>query len=259
MITNYKNFALDLSRKAGEIMKKNFSLNMIKELKADKTFVTETDLAINSMVLEAVHEAFPEHGTITEEYPSESADKEFVWVCDPVDGTIPFSHGVPTSVFSLALVQNGKSILGVVNDPFLDRTYFAQKGDGALMNGKTIKVNQNPDINRSVVGLCGWVGAYDMPAVWAEILKHGGIGINVMSAVYMGVMVANGEFSAAIFPGATPWDSAAVKIIVDEAGGKVTDLAGNEAEYNKDSFGHLASNGLLHNELIEIVSKIIKK
>src|SRR4051812_11328552 len=190
---DYKKFALDLAEKAGAIMKKNFDLKMTKQLKADKTFVTETDLAINTMVSEAVKNNFPEHGIITEEAASENSDKEFVWVCDPVDGTIPFSHGVPTSVFSLALVQNGKSIVGVVNDPFSNRLYYAEKGKGTFMNGKKISVSENASLTRSLVAMSWWAGGkYDLSQILTEILNRDGIVINVMSAVYHGAMVANG-------------------------------------------------------------------
>ena len=87
---NYKNFALDLAHQAGAIIKANFTLGMKKEWKADNTPLTQTDLTINQMVLDAVHKTFPGQGILAEEGNDYTPDQEYIWVCDPVDGTIPF-------------------------------------------------------------------------------------------------------------------------------------------------------------------------
>ncbi|MBI2888883.1 MAG: inositol monophosphatase [Candidatus Liptonbacteria bacterium] len=251
---DYKNFALELASEAGKIIKANFSLGMKKEWKADNTPLTETDLKINQLVIDAVKREFPGHSIIAEEGSDFSDKSEYVWVCDPVDGTIPFSHGIPTCVFSLALVRKGESILGVIYDPFLDRMFFAEKGEGATLNGVKISVSRATSLQNALVGLVWWKSdKTNLSKVDKIISDRGATLIDVKSIVYMDMLVANGEFVATLFPGTKPYDTAAGKIIIEEAGGKVTDLFGNEQRYDRDIKGHITSNGILHEELVNIV------
>lgn len=253
-------FAIDLAKEAGKIIKDNFVLGMEKEWKEDDTPVTATDYKINQLVIDEVKKYFPSYSVLAEEGSDLNGDGEFVWVCDPIDGTIPFSHGVPTCVFSLALVQNGKSILGVVYDPFLDRMYFAEKGKGAFLNGKKIFVSKANSIKNAVIGVSNWKGAKFNFSPLAEELKIKDVLVmNLLSIVYMSIMVASGEFIATVFPDDKAHDGAAVKIIVEEAGGKVTDIFGEEQRYDRDTNGYLASNGIVHDELLKIIRDCVNK
>lgn len=252
---DHKEFAIDLAKKAGAVIRANFSLGMKKEWKEDKTPLTVTDTAVNKMVMEAVKESFPDYGLISEE-ESDYSGQEYAWVCDPVDGTIPFSHGIPISTFMLALVKNGKSILGVVYDPFGDDLYFAEKGKGAFVNGERLAVSKSNTLQNNVVGLLTWKSAeFDLIKIIRALIEKDCIDLRIPSVGYMDMRVAHGEFGAVMFPGPLPWDSAAPKIIVEEAGGKFTDLYGNEPDLSGEVKGHLASNGLLHEELLEILRK----
>jgi inositol-phosphate phosphatase / L-galactose 1-phosphate phosphatase / histidinol-phosphatase len=113
---DYLYFAIKIAKEAGDIMRAHFSLGMKKEWKEDNSPLTITDTAINELVIQKVKESFPEHGVLGEEASLETTDATHIWVVDPVDGTIPFSHGVPTFAFSLALVVDGVPQLGVVFD-----------------------------------------------------------------------------------------------------------------------------------------------
>ncbi len=253
---DYKTFSLELAKEAGKIIAANFSLGMKKEWKADNTPLTQTDLKINQLVIDSVKKEFPGHSIIAEEGSDFSDKSEYVWVCDPVDGTIPFSHGIPTCVFSLALVRKGESILGVVYDPFLQRMFFAEKSKGATMNGAKISVSRATSLQNALVGFVWWKSEKMNLSKTDEILSdRGAILIDVKSIVYMDMLVANGELAATLFPGTKPHDTAATKIVVEEAGGKVTDLFGNEQRYDRDIKGHIASNGILHEELVRIVKE----
>src|SRR3990167_6073867 len=137
---SYKDFAINLAYKAGERMRKDFTLGMKKEWKKDKTPVTVTDTVINRMVIDAIEKEYPSHSILGEE-ENKMKESEYVWVCDPIDGTVPFAHGFPIFAFSLALVKNGAPILGVIYDPMLDRLVYAEKGKGAFLNSKPIKVS----------------------------------------------------------------------------------------------------------------------
>ena len=257
---DYKTFALQLAQEAGKIIRKNFMLGMKKEWKEDNTPLTETDLAINKLVLDSIKKEFPSHSLIAEEESNFNENSEFVWVCDPLDGTIPFSHGIPTCVFSLALVKKGEVILGVVYDPFMDRMFFAEKGRGAFLNNKKIHVSDSKTIKSKLTCVVPRMkkAPYDLSDFAKELMKREAIPINLMSITYMGALVANGEFIATAFPETHPHDTAALKVIVEEAGGKVTDLFGNEQRYDRDIKGHLITNGLIHKELVELIKKTVK-
>jgi myo-inositol-1(or 4)-monophosphatase len=128
------NFAKQLARDAGVIMKKYFRSDAAgTHIKNDKTLVTLADTEVNSLVIARVKEKFPSHSVLGEEKSFDVQDAKFTWVCDPVDGTQPFAMGLPISSFSLALVDDkGDAVLGVVYDPFEDRLFEAVQNGGAF-------------------------------------------------------------------------------------------------------------------------------
>jgi myo-inositol-1(or 4)-monophosphatase len=245
-------FAEGLAREAGKIMRENFTLGMKKEWKSDNTPLTVTDTAINQLVIETISKAYPTHSVIGEE-ASNLKESEYAWVCDPVDGTIPFSHGFPTFAFSLALTKNGESIVGVMYDPIMDRLISAEKGKGAYLNGKKISVSSEKTITKqSFVEL----NTDDrMTSLRAYLHAKECYVPCLYSCVYAAMLVATGEFVAAIYPFDKTWDAAAVKIVIEEAGGKVTDLDGNDQRYDGKVNGFVASNGHVHDELISALAR----
>lgn len=260
MRSNYKEFALEIARRAGDVIKSNFTLGMKKQWKEDNTPVTETDIVINEFVVSSIKEKFPDHSVLSEEGSAMTKDSEFVWVCDPVDGTIPFSHGIPTSVFSLALVRDGNPILGVIYDPFMDRLFTAEKGNGAYLNGAKIAVSRAKTFQNSVMNLGWWPNAqFNLAPLYRTLKQKGAKLIDLGSTIYMGALLASGEFVANISAGREAHDSATIKILVEEGGGRVTDLFGNEQRYDQKTRGHLATNGLLHDELLRLIQSIVKE
>ncbi len=258
-MTEYKKLALSLARQAGDIMRANFELGMKKDWKEDKSPLTVTDVQINDLVIQEVKKNFPNHNILAEEDSSLSGKSEYTWVCDPIDGTIMFSHGIPICTFSLALAKGGVSVLGVAYDPFSDRLFTAEKGQGAFLNNKKIFVSTESKLDKVV-------GEYEM-------FKRAKYNINkvadhltmvaeaklmrLCSVVYPSCLVATGDLGFAIFPGNTAHDMAAVKIIVEEAGGKVTDLFGQEQRYDQPINGCLVSNGVLHQELLNLIKRFV--
>ncbi|OGN28175.1 MAG: hypothetical protein A3A33_02360 [Candidatus Yanofskybacteria bacterium RIFCSPLOWO2_01_FULL_49_25] len=252
-------FATNLARQAGEIIRKNFTSGMKKEWKDGNEALTETDLAINKLVVDAISQAYPTHTILSEEETVTRENSEYAWVCDPVDGTLPFSHGVPTNVFAIALVKDGKGLLGVVYDPFMDRLATAEKGKGAFMNGKPIHVSNATSLKNVVVGVSnGHPDDIDLLPLQVELRAHGAKVINLGSIIYMGMLIATGDFAATIFHKDTPHDTAALKVIVEEAGGKVTDLLGNDPRLDRPLKGHVCSNSVLHDEILAMVKKTVK-
>jgi fructose-1,6-bisphosphatase/inositol monophosphatase family enzyme len=257
----YQDFAINLAKQAGEIIRTNFVLGMQKEIKSDNSPVTKTDLAINKLVIEEVKKHFPDYGVLGEEESNIIQGAEFNWVCDPVDGTIPFSHGMPTCAFSLALVQNGVPILGVAYDPFMDRMLVAEKCQGAFLNGERVNVSKHPTLKKAYISHCNWHAMeFPMPSIVDDLVfNFHAHSFGVGSVVYNAMLLAFGEIDGMTFGHTTAHDVAAIKVFVEEAGGKVTDINGNEQRYDKSINGCLISNGLIHNELVQIVQKHLKK
>lgn len=259
MNDKYLEFAKEIAYKAGEIMLKYFKEDNGANYKFDQTIVTKADTEINSYLIEKVKNTFPTHSVDGEE--ERFGKSNYVWICDPVDGTAMYARHIPIAVFSLALVIDGIPKIGVVYDPFTDNLYTAIKGQGAYRNGKTINVN-DIDLNdkRSVANFDMWASSeYDLYDCIKE-LQNSSYFVSIGSVIRGCLCVATGDFTLAIFPGTKHknCDIAAVKVIIEEAGGKVTDLFGDEQRYDKDINGALISNGKVHSEVLSVIKKYIK-
>lgn len=251
-------FAKRLALESGEIIRRNFLAGTIKEWKADGTPVTETDSAVNSLVIEKVQETFPTHGIIGEE-ESIAGQNEYLWVCDPLDGTMPFSHGLPVFTFSLALVKDGKPVVGVVFDPMMNRLFYASVGSGAILNDKKIQVSTHDTVNHSLIDIEGFPTVRHAIDIGSGIIDElNGFDAHLTtfwSAILPTALIASGHYAAALYNLKKFMDGAAIKIIVEEAGGRVTDLLGNEQRYDQPINGFIASNGNIHDDLVRLVTK----
>ena len=171
-----------------------------------------------------------------------------------------YARHIPVAVFSLALVIDGESIVGLVYDPFTDNLYTAIKGQGAYKNNQKIEVNRILlNDMKSVSNFDMWSNAdYNIYDVIKEIGKQTYF-VSVGSVIRACMCVAGGEFNFAIFPGTKHknCDIAASKVIVEEAGGKVTDLFGNEQRYDQSIKGAVVSNGKVHNKVLDIIKKYV--
>lgn len=253
----YKEFSVNLARKAGKIIRDGFLEKNNVNWKQDDSPVSAIDLEIDDLVTKTITETYPYHGLYSEEGDNTlNHTNEYVWVCDPLDGTYPYLHGIPTATFSLALVKNGTPILGVIYDPFMDRLYFAEKGQGAQLNNEPIYVSDQSTLAHGVIGISLWHKAqYDLAHLMDEFQQQLTLPVNLGANVYMGALLACGHMMGVIYNDNKPYDAAAVKIIVEEAGGKVTDINGNEQRYDKEIKGMVASNGKLHNVLLQAIQK----
>jgi len=263
MNQEYLEFAKELAYEAGKIMRKYFDQELTESrYKLDDTIVTVADEEINQLVIERVRETYPEHGVWGEEDSfNEGANQ--LWVCDPIDGTAMFARGIPMAMFSLAYVVEGEPLVGVAYDPFIDRLYSATKGGGAFMNNKPIHVNEYK------IGDKQEVSNFDF---WPEAeLKLGRMmdAMNNKSSDFVGVgsvvqacmQVARGAFVSEIFAGTKGKnvDIAAVKVIVEEAGGRVTNILGEDQRYDRDIYGAIVSNGVVHDGIVEIFREEMKR
>lgn len=254
----YLEFAKEFSNIAGKIMIKYFKTDSEFKYKLDQTIVTKADTDINELLIENVKKRFPNHSVDGEE--DKFGSSNYVWICDPIDGTAMYARRIPVAVFSLALVIDGMPVLGVVYDPFTDNLYSAVKGNGAYINDESIKVSN------AKLGDQGCFSNFD---VWPtadydifDVLKILGKKVwfvDLGSVIRASMCVATGAFCFSIFPGTVGkyCDLAAVKVIVEEAGGKVTDLFGNNQRYDTDINGALISNGIVHDEVVSIINSCI--
>lgn len=249
----YKKFAIDIAKQAGKVIRANFKQGMKKDWKGNGTPVTKTDTAINKMVIAGVKKYFPDHDVLGEEESSLENHSKYLWVCDPVDGTIPFSHGIPTCVFSLALVVDGKPIVGVVYDALLDRMLYGEKNKGTFLNGKRVHVSKQT-MDKAVLN-------WESPNSASLIKKNfpTSFPLSFCCVIYGGLLVATGEMVATLYTWGYAHDGASLKIIIEEAGGMVTDLAGKDQRYDGRINGFLASNGVVHKDLLKLIKQAGKK
>lgn len=259
MNNEYLIFSKEIAYEAGKIMKKYFSEDNGANYKYDQTIVTKADTEINSLLIKKVKDKYPTHSVDGEE--EQFGKSNYVWVCDPVDGTAMYARHIPVAVFSLALVIDGVPTVGVVYDPFTDNLYSAVKGSGAYRNDEKIFVNNIAlDDMKSVSNMDMWPEAeYNLYDVIKELGKKTYF-VGVGSVIRACMCVANGDFNLAIFPGTKHknCDIAAAKVIVEEAGGKVTDLFGNEQRYDCSINGAVISNSFVHSEVIDVINNSIE-
>lgn len=256
-------FAKELAHEAGTIMRRYFRAEDIgTEWKSDDTPLTVADTKINRMVIDRVKEAYPSHSVIGEE---ESYDNggDYVWVVDPIDGTIPFSLGIPVSTFLLALVEkkHGQPVLGICYDPYLDHLYWAVEGQGAFLNDKPIKASSDKSLKRRNITLYGPI--IDTERIYyspGKLIDHltdlGTRTMKISSGAYTASKIASGEFAIVTDAGGRPWDIAATAVIVKEAGGVASDLNGETQRFDEHSFGCvLAANKGVHAEFMKLIRK----
>ena len=247
----------NLASQAGRITLANFEFGMQREWKSDETPLTATDTAINEMVLRSLRCDFPHVHVIGEEGNNNVDGAEYKILLDPVDGTIPFCIGVPVSTFVISVVKENTPLVAVIYDPFTKRRWSAERGKGTWLNGlHQMSVSKHSTIHRSNICLAWWKTAkYNIHTVCQKLIDGGAIWMNPMSIGYFGGIVASGSSEGTIFPGQIGLETAAMQLIVEEAGGKVTDINGKPMEYgaNGEIQGHIISNGLIHDELVEIV------
>ena len=261
MYQEYLEFAKDIALYAGRVMMEYYNGEISLNYKKDKTVVTMVDKRINSYLIERVKEKYKDHSVSGEE-ESFIQESEYVWVCDPLDGTGMYVNHIPVFVFSLALVYKGQPIVGVVYNPNEDKMYTAIQGKGVYCNNKKISVNNkqlgelgyktNVEIfNNDII---------DEVALISELKKKSKIS-SIGSVARSCMAIATGDFSCDVFPGTTHGncDIAASYLIITEAGGKVTDLYGENQRYDKGIKGAIITNGVSHNQIVQIVSKYIVK
>lgn len=217
--------------------------------------VTEVDHASERAIFDVIKASYPGHHILSEEAGEIVQDSEYKWIIDPIDGTVNFAHRIPLCAVSIGIEKEGRMILGAVFNPFTNELFVAERGQGATLNDKKIKVSTKQDVLSSCL-VTGFPYTYlDAPngplQVFDRFIRRGVAVRRLGSAAIDLCWVACGRFDGFYEHKLQAWDSAAGYLIVEEAGGKVTNLEG--APYSPYEPGIIASNGLVHDELLRWV------
>jgi myo-inositol-1(or 4)-monophosphatase len=238
---------------ASEIRRFNDIDFKISNKEGINNLVTEVDHASEKTIMDVIKKNHPDHQIISEEAGELLQDSQYKWIIDPIDGTVNFAHRIPICCISIGLEHNGKMIMGAVYNPFMNEYFFAEKGKGATLNDKPISVSKKEKVGIACL-VTGFPYTYlDEPngplQVFERFIRRGIPVRRLGSAAIDLCWVAAGRFDAFYEHQLQAWDSAAGFIIVEEAGGKVTNLKGDP--YSPYQPGIIASNGIIHDELLE--------
>ncbi|MGA2526771.1 MAG: inositol monophosphatase family protein [Smithellaceae bacterium] len=257
----WKNFAEEIARRAGALLKEKFSQEHEIHYKGEINLVTEADKFSEDLIVTAISRNFPDHGILSEESPAIVGAGKMRWIIDPLDGTTNYAHGYPVFCVSIALEKDEIIILGVIYDPMREEMFIAVRSEGAYLNGKKLSVSPTHDISRSLLAT-GFpydirnskennLGYFNSMAKEAQAIRRAGAA--ALDIAY----VAAGRFDGFWELKLMPWDMAAGLLMVEEAGGAVSDLFGGN--WNISSPNVLASNGLIQEQMIKIFKNAAKE
>jgi myo-inositol-1(or 4)-monophosphatase len=251
--------AADIAREAGALLAHYFERRVAFELKGEFDLVTEADRASEKLVIERLRSHFPSHAIVAEEGGGHSGSSDFRWYVDPLDGTTNFAHSFPMFNVTLALEQAGEVIAGVVFDPVRQEMFAGERGSGAYLNNRRIRVSNVRRLEDSLVctgfpsrrrHLSVNIHFYHQLAMSTHGVRRTGSAALDLAYVACGRLDAFWEF------GLNPWDMAAGRLLVAEAGGLYSDMQGGAHQLSRPHL--LADNGGLHTQLLEIFGEIFR-
>lgn len=260
--TPFTVFAIDLARRGGAHLMSLLSAALAAKeirLKGPLDLVTRADGEVEALIAERVRSSYPEHGFLAEEGTIVEGG-EYRWIVDPLDGTTNFAHGVPWFAVSIALEQLGEVILGVVFHPVLDELFVAERGNGAWLSTRgadfiRLNVSTTDDLESALLGTGFWGGeptARDVAIARPFLERARGVR-NMGSAAIHLAYVAGGRLDGFWEARLNIWDIASGVLLVEEAGGRVTDLEGGPMR----SGDILATNGRVHAAMLEVIQGAI--
>ncbi len=252
-----KDLAITVALAAGEYLRDRFRQPRKISYKGRVNLVTDADQGAERLIADMIAERFPRHRILGEEGTQVGGDVEHLWVVDPLDGTSNYAHGYPHFSVSIAYLNHGQVALGVVYVPLRDELFVAEKGKGAFLGRKRLKVSSTPDLLHSLMST-GF--PYDRPGRLAQTIRV----INGFAEVAQTVRadgsaaadlcyIAAGRFDTFWENDLSPWDTAAGSLMVTEAGGRVS--TGQGEPYDMYSREILASNGLVHEASLQVVAR----
>jgi myo-inositol-1(or 4)-monophosphatase len=248
--------AISAAREAGEVLREGFGWQHSVRYKGEVDLVTEVDEQAERVIKEILLGAFPSYGMLAEESGRSSGREDARWIVDPLDGTTNYAHGLPIFAVSIALERAGEVVLGVVHDPIREETYLAERGGGATLNGEPIKVSDNDELIQALIATGFPYDRAEMPEALELFGRFAAItrGMRRLGSTALDLCyVAAGRLDGYYERGIWAWDIAAGGLILEEAGGKVTDYRG--AGLNLEGRQIVASNGYLHSAMMELTEE----
>jgi myo-inositol-1(or 4)-monophosphatase len=247
----------DIARQGGRLLMEYFSRRIGFEYKGDVDLVTEADRASEKLIVSQLRQNWPDYDLVGEEGSRDERGSEYRWYVDPLDGTTNFAHGYPVFCVSIGLEKAGELIVGVLYDPTRDEMFAAEKDAGATLNGKPIHVSKTEQLCEAILGT-GFpshkrhknpnIHFYHQLTLRSHGVRRAGSAALDLANVAAGRYDGFWEFNL------NPWDTTAGVVLVREAGGIVTRFDGTP--FRSDSHETLASNGLLHAELMRNFAEI---
>ncbi len=245
--------AIDAAKAAGDIALHYFRTNLTVETKADRTPVTRADRECESRIVEILSARFPDIGFLGEEHGERPGKRNARWIVDPIDGTKNFIRGIPFFATLIALEEDGEVTAGVMYAPATNDLLYAHTGQGAFANGKRVQVSDVSALDHAML-VHGGLKDLKVRPCWPAFLRlvdgtarQRGFGDALGHSV-----VICGQAEVVLEPEIKPWDVAASKIIVTEAGGRFSDFAGSPSIYTGSA---VISNGLVHQAVLDILGE----
>ena len=241
--------AIEAAAAAGEIQMRHRTDRLIVTIKSDASPVTEGDRLCERTIRDLIRQSFPADGFLGEETGEEKGSSGRTWIVDPLDGTRPYIRGIPTHSALIALEEGDDVVVGCMNLPALKETYWASKGDGAFLNGDRLHVSKAASLGEVLGCGLGFVekNATRDAAKLIELMGRWGYAYGFMDAYSYGCIAA-GRIDASVNLLDKPWDCAAAACIVEEAGGRFSDIRGKATVH---SGSIILTNGLVHDAILE--------
>jgi myo-inositol-1(or 4)-monophosphatase len=257
-MSEYLDIAIKAAREAGSLLTRMQATHFTIEKKGEVNLVTDADRGAEALIKEIILEKFPGHDFMGEEGTASTLKSRYLWVVDPLDGTTNYAHHFPVWCVSICLLEDGSPIAGCVYNPNLDECFTAERGNGAYLNSRRIEISKISTLLESLLATGFPYDIRESPnnnliefstfAVRAQAIRRAG------SAALDLAYVASGRFDGYWEFKLSPWDIAAGSLLVEEAGGKLTNWSGDKFDIFKGEI--VASNRLIHDEMLAVLRKI---
>ena len=253
------NVAIEAAREAGRFLK--LSVGKVRNIEVkqgdERNLVSEIDRGAEERIIAIIRRHYPGHAILAEESGGSLAPAEYRWIIDPLDGTTNFLHGVPIFSVSIGIERRGELIAGVVYDPNQDEMFTAEKGAGAFLNGRRLKVSSSSVLVESLLVTGFPYNITENPGNAVEHFVHflmAARGVRRLGSAAMDLCyVASGRFDGFWEVSLSPWDMAAGALLIQEAGGRITDMAGGPLNIYQKTV--LASNGPIHDAMLAVLKQ----
>lgn len=242
--------AIEAAKKGAEYAMTFFGKEMVVGKKGDNTVVTKVDKETEELIKKTILNKFPDANFVAEESGGNKKEKEF-WIIDPIDGTRSFTRGIPTWCVLIAYYKNNKITSGLCYFPIFNWLAYAELNKGVYFNGKRVQVSKVKNLENSTIA-CGSLKFFKNDKLLTKLIEVSAA-LRAPDFAFASLFLAKGGFDILVDRYGMIWDIAPFKIIIEEAGGKVTNWNGNP--WTITDRGCIATNGILHNKVMEIIEK----